>query len=84
MFSKASRSGCIDSRRAVLQRGERRWPISRPNDLETKDSLMRKNDTVIFGILAGAVLAMLLVAGLSGRGMRGIGQMMGEGMMGVA
>jgi hypothetical protein len=53
-----------------------------PKDRETKLSLMRKNSTVIFGILAGAVLVMLFVAALSGRGMGGIGRMMGGGMMG--
>ena len=50
---------------------------------ETKVSFMSKNSMVILGILAGAVLGMLFVAGLSGRGLGGIGMMMGGGMNGM-
>jgi hypothetical protein len=44
---------------------------------------MRKNNLVILGILAGAVLALLFVEGLSGRGVGGISMMMGSGMNGM-
>ena len=43
---------------------------------------MNKNSTPILGILAGAVLVMLLVVGVSDPSLGGIGMMMDGGMMG--